>query len=75
MLPRDSFRDPHAMNDAELEDLPATPAACLLAAIDAEQNELLLALDALNLQIEHVLKESGFVSESNRELLSIHKAA
>jgi hypothetical protein len=45
------------MNDLEEFELPASPASQLLAMIDAEQNQLLTALDDLNERIETLLRQ------------------
>jgi hypothetical protein len=45
------------MNETEEFDAPTTQAAQMLAAIDAEQNQLLTDLDALNDRIESLLRE------------------
>lgn len=44
------------MNDTEEFELPASPASQLLAMIDVEQNQLLIALDDLNERIESLLR-------------------
>jgi hypothetical protein len=43
--------------DSDDLDLPSTPAGSLLAAIDAEQDDLLRQLDVLNERLEQILRE------------------
>jgi hypothetical protein len=63
------------MFDDESPDLPPVPAAALLAAIDAEQDDLLRALDQLALQVESLLTSCAAAEATRPEPLAPRRAA